>query len=376
MLSAFSSDETSLPRIRLKQMSLESRGGVSGSPYKSRDALREEARQHVPCHSLQPADWSGNPSVVKTLAPSARVPPKLPSYANQRLKIKIRDVCAHDLPNADAVGGGCSDPLAIFTVLECDGVPSARTGVIDDTLNPEWPDELELITPTGAAPVRSRQPLLRVTVLDQDLGDEDDDDVLGQTELKLTEVSGAFFRAPMFGQGEFGGRKQDWISYISFSYEVCNYEPPQSANLVLSRIELGGNPSNPSNSEQRRGHPKLRARFMVAGLGETSAVSTPACMPTTSSFISWDEIVVVLELHQATRPLTLWVEILSDGAGEQGKPPVAAGDVKLAQTDAPPMEGVPLECLLKGRPGVEDVPMRFYYEIYDPPPKPSPKQLT
>jgi len=84
----------------------------------------------------------------------------------------------------------------------------------------------------------------------------------------------------------------------------------------------------------------------------------------------------VLELHQATRPLTLWVEILSDGAGEQGKPPVAAGDVKLAQTDAPPMEGVPLECLLKGRPGVEDVPMRFYYEIYDPPPKPSPKQLT
>uniref|UniRef100_A0A7S2I4S8 C2 domain-containing protein n=1 Tax=Haptolina brevifila TaxID=156173 RepID=A0A7S2I4S8_9EUKA len=359
---AFSTAESSLPRMRLKTSSFEL-PDMPRRQWKSRDDLRQEARQdpsRAASGGLLPADWSGNPGVVRTIAESGRVPVRRDPLANKQLKVQIRDVCAHDLPAVDggsSAGASGTDPYAIFSILECDADVKSKTGVLEENLNPEWTDQVELIVPAGASAVRSREPLIRITVLDRDLGEDDDEDVLGQAELRLTEVSGAFFRAPMHGFHEVWGKKTDWISYVSFSYEVLDYEPPPSATLVLSMLELGA-PRIQAGSKQ--GHPNLRARFVLPELGDSSAISTPVCMPSTSSFISWDDIVIVLELRPPTaRPPTLWVEIISEDFGLT----LAAGAVKLP--DGNVTKGS-MEATLDGREEGDDLSLRFHFQVFEP----------
>jgi hypothetical protein len=266
----------------------------------------------------------GTPSRVKPASAKKAPPPKA-------LKLVIRDICAQDLPNADAVGG--SDPFARFTLLECeDKRISSCTKALQNSLNPAWSDVIELIIPAGSLPSRSKEPLIHLAVLDEDVaeaGEDGDVDLLGETVLRLTETSGAYFRVPMEGVGIYDGKKQPWFSLVSFTYEISEYIPPPSAALLLGGIELHDAPL--AQLAALGVLSGLRVRF---GVPEASAVaskpliSTPPVPPTTCSFLAWDDLTVVLELGNAKRPPLLRAELCSD-AWDDGATALAAGDVRL-----------------------------------------------
>ena len=268
----------------------------------------------------------GSPSRAKP-ASAKKAPPPTP----KALKLVIRDICAQDLPNADAVGG--SDPFARFTLLECeDKRISSCTKALQNNLNPVWSDAIELIIPAGSLPSRSKEPLIHLAVLDEDVaeaGEDGDVDLLGETVLRLTETSGAYFRVPMEGVGIFEGKKQPWFSLISFTYEISEYHPPPSAALLISGIELHDAPL--AQFAALGILPGLRVRFGVpeaSAVASNALISTPPVPPTTCSFLSWDELTVVLELGNAKRPPLLRAELCSD-AWDDGATALAAGDVRL-----------------------------------------------
>ena len=173
-------------------------------------------------------------------------------------------------------------------VSRCSSAMAARrtvatTPVLQNTLNPEWDGALELIIPGGTTPSRTKEPLLHIAVIDDDNeeeGRDGDDDPLGEIQLRLTETCGAFFRVPMEGMGVYGGRKQEWESYITFCYELSEYIP----------APLGGPPA-----ERRRAFRCPSADFFLqswwlqtgralrAARGEwgarRTAHGTPACTP-------------------------------------------------------------------------------------------------
>ena len=61
----------------------------------------------------------------------------------------------------------------MFTLLDCKGPPiTAETRHLDDTLDPVWPDVLELVVPPSVA-AKTREPRVRVTVIDRDFAPVD-----------------------------------------------------------------------------------------------------------------------------------------------------------------------------------------------------------
>ena len=132
----------SLPRMRLK---------LSDHAFEPRwvptEDLRDAVRmQQSPAKLIaELKDWSTISSPPQNQAARLK---KQREPTGDWLKITIRDICAHGLPNADEDDG--SDPYCVFTLLECRGKlppPSATTQTLEDTLDPEWSDVLEGLGP-------------------------------------------------------------------------------------------------------------------------------------------------------------------------------------------------------------------------------------
>jgi len=155
--------------------------------------------------------------------------------------------------------------------------------------------------------------------------------------------------------------------------------PPPTAALLLGGIELFDAPLAPiasysalssgacSTTELR---PGLRVRFRLpeaSGAHGARVIMTPPAPPTTSSFLSWDELTVVLELHDARRenasPL-LRVDLWSDALVE-GEAPIASGEVRLAVGTVPGEPANTVQLTLTGPEGASRLRLRF--DTVEPP---------
>ena len=90
-------------------------------------------------------------------------------------------------------------------------------------------------------------------------------------------------------------------------------------------------------------------------------MATPPVPPTTSSFSSWDDLTVALELHNAPRPLLLSVQLWSPHLFE-GSAPLASGEAHLAGVDGAYFKEMSLD-------GIEELPelrLKFTFEVVDP----------
>ena len=104
-------------------------------------------------------------------------------------------ISAKGVPHADEGSSTLSDPYATFEVV-CEGDEDAsaygdgRTEALLGKEDPVWEDPVQLILPAGSNAALGRQgrPRVRVSVYDKDR--EDADELLGTTELTLTDYTG------------------------------------------------------------------------------------------------------------------------------------------------------------------------------------------
>ena len=100
------------------------------------------------------------------------------------LVLKVRDIRAFGLPDADKrPGGGSSDAYVKFRVLQADGTEfsAAQTGTVQDKRNPQWPGVvLELPLPGDFSDCK-----IRVEFWDDDPGAND---FMGHAQLSIDEA--------------------------------------------------------------------------------------------------------------------------------------------------------------------------------------------
>ena len=394
----------SLPRMRLK---------LSDHAFEPRwvptEDLRDAVRmQQSPAKLIaELKDWSTISSPPQNQAARLK---KQREPTGDWLKITIRDICAHGLPNADEDDG--SDPYCVFTLLECRGKlppPSATTQTLEDTLDPEWSDVLEIVVPPTCKGSVTREPIISVRVIDADAelppppppppqslapgatpvvpstpaatpaaappsaADHDGvDDPLGEVELQLSGGSGSFERVSMWGSGLFGGQKQDWQSFVSFSYEVEDYTPPPSNILLLHDFRLETPPAilGADPTQEPKKPSGLYLKFAIADLPYLKPVQTPIAPSTTSTFTCWDGCELNLSLQQLDVP-TLRVALCSDEVSLSH--PCATGSVRLGAGDPeydathPSAESEAMtELVLKGRHNFPDLQLKLRHQVIKP----------
>jgi hypothetical protein len=114
--------------------------------------------------------------------------PTLAAAAGSALRCTL--VSAANLPDSDVMGK--SDPYAVIT---CGG-SAFKSGVVPNSLSPEWKEDFTLYTPPGddGAPGSSKA-TITITVFDSDKLSEDD--TLGTATLNLSEVKDGEVTIPL-----------------------------------------------------------------------------------------------------------------------------------------------------------------------------------
>ena len=305
--------------------------------------------------------------------------------------IRIRDIRAFHVPEADAENQTPTDPYVTIEVLETNSVTlesqvveQARTSVAaGNVVHPDWGDEDELAlilpagSPTAVALLNGTLPQLRVSIMDQD---DDEDDLLGRADLTLDAPTGEVERMTLTGEAPFPD------CAISFGYDITPIVPPLAAAITLDSIRIGqieaiGEPLSTQQRSRNDGGPTgVHLLFSlvqpVLGASENSVVegSSKARSPaarqseTTANKLRWDDLAwpdlagAALRLHLppgGPRPPVLQVE-LWDADLPAADMPLARGEVRLGNADKAPGSR---KVVLSAIPGLRDVAVAFRFSV-------------
>ena len=281
--------------------------------------------------------------------------------------LAIGGLRAFGVPCADENSG--SDPYVEFELLELEegAEERNRTEALQDAgEEPVWPGSLQITLPAGSPPALSKTPLLRVSLFDQDL--TNDDDLLGVAELRVDASAaeeGRVERLSLEGQRRAlllgGGQFED--HFLSFSWRLLPFVPP-AATLLLTAIEAKGLPisavakGKKAKKKDRLSDPYLRFSLLEVGdlLEEARVPAQPGVKDA-----KWDGVTLSVALPKGSpRPPLLSIRMWDDDLHEQDKA-LAKAEVRLSEA----REGLVAAKLQGLKKVVKDVKVTFRFQIVE-----------